>query len=255
MAAVILTLAFVLGLSLGMGLPQLSAEADAAPLIDDTEALLILPWEKEEEDPAQAPEGAMAVIYCTHASEEYAGETRVNGEPGGVMDVAAALAEGLESYGVTVIFDQQLHDCPSYDDAYTSSLASLTSICEEYPEAELLIDVHRDSAIPGVDTTLTQGDKSYARMMFVVGTNEKLEHPDWETNYAFVKDVCAELEQLVPGITREERVYSGRYNQHMGKHAILVEFGTNENEKEEAIASAEVLAEALCLAEGWITAE
>ena len=51
------------------------------------------------------------------AGEEYQGETRVNGQAGGVMRAAASLVEALENRGVGVVFDETLHDSPSYDNA------------------------------------------------------------------------------------------------------------------------------------------
>lgn len=248
---------FVAGIMLGClvplflnGLVVISTETENQSVYGDEETLLVL-YRKPAENGAEDGKSPVAVIYCTHATEEYAGETRKNGVPGGVMEVAAELGAELERYGVTVILDQQLHDSPDYNEAYASSLASVTGIKAEYPEAEVFIDVHRDSMVEGVDTTLETEEGDYARLMFVVGTDEKYEHPEWETNYAFVREVQAALEAATPGITRETRIYSGRYNQHVAENAILVEFGSNGNERAEAVASARLLAEAIAAVKGW----
>ena len=215
--------------------------------------LLILPPQEQEPDAASAvePGAPLVCVYCSHAGEEYQGETRVNGQAGGVMKAAASLVEALESRGVGVVFDETLHDSPSYDNAYGSSLASMTQIQEEYPEIQVYVDVHRDSAIEGVSTTLDTENGSYARMMFIIGTDEKLDHPLWRENYDFALRLDETLNQMVPGITREPRVYSGRYNQHISTGAILVEMGSTDNTVEEAERSAALLAEAICQVKGW----
>ena len=75
--------------------------------------------------------------------------------------------------------------------------------------------------------------------------------PLWRENYDFALQLDATLNQLVPDVTREPRVYSGRYNQHISTGAILVEVGSTDNTVEEAQRSAALLAEAICQVKGW----
>jgi len=223
----------------------------AAQAMAGGESILILPPEDEAAE-AAAPTGEpRAVIYCTHAGENYKGEKRVNGKAGGVMKAARALAEGLEDRGVAVIFDETVHDSPSYDEAYASSLSTISAIHAQYPDIALYIDIHRDATIHGVNTRFTNENGSYAKMLLVIGTDEKYEHPRWQENYDFARKVYAELEELQPGIGREPRTSSNRYNQHIAEKAILVEIGSDANSVEEAIRSADILAEALCNVMGW----
>jgi len=243
-------------LILSSTLPQVEAVTAAAMPLEDSpatqvmaeESILVLPMDEEEAEPSGEP---LAVIYCTHAGENYKGEKRVNGKAGGVMKAAQALAEGLEARGVPVIFDETIHDSPSYDEAYASSLATMTEIRKRYPDIELFIDIHRDATIHGVNTRFTNENGSYAKMLLVIGTDEKYDHPHWQENYRFAQQVYAELEDLQPGITREPRASSNRYNQHIAEKAILVEIGSDANSLEEAVRSAEILAEALCNVMDW----
>lgn len=220
-----------------------AAEAEAAAESMQEESILVIA--KPPQETANPPSTPQVVIYCTHAGEGYAGETRVNGKAGGVMTVAATLRDAFEAAGIGVILDETLHDSPSYDAAYDSSLNSLTVIAAEYPEIEVYIDVHRDSSIAGISTQLVTEDSSYAKMMLVVGTDENLPHPDWQQNYQFAQAVTAAADALQPGIMREPRVYSGRYNQHIAPKAILVEIGSTDNTLEEAERSAALLAQAV----------
>ena len=214
------------------------------------ECLLILSEESEPEPEAEAAAteaeapALQAVVYCSHTSEEYADQTRINGQAGGVLEVARALADALEAQGIDVILDEAVHDNP-YDEAYASSLASIRQIAAEYPEIELFIDVHRDAAISGLSTTLRTESGSYAKMMLVIGSDEKLEHPNWKQNEAFAQAVNDAAESLLSGIMRQPRISSNRYNQHIGTKAILVEVGSTDNTVEEAKRSIKILAEAI----------
>ena len=49
----------------------------------------------------------------------------------------------------------------------------------------------------------------------------------------------------VPGVSREVKVKSGRYNQHVSTGALLIEVGNNRNTLQEALAACPVIAEAL----------
>lgn len=234
-----------------------AASAEAAWTVETTALTLAQPLREEsilvlaqQRSPAKSGE-PQAVIYCTHAGEGYAGEIRANGQAGGVTRAAQALADGLEQRGIAVIVDETVHDSPSYNEAYESSLDSISAISRQYPHIELFIDVHRDSAIEGVNTRLSTENGSYARMMLVIGTDENLEHPDWRLNQAFMQQLDEELNELLPGITRKPRSSSARYNQHIAPKAILVEMGSTDNTLEEARRSAAILAQALCNVMGW----
>lgn len=222
------------------GLPVLSEEPAAAEAagIPPEEALLVVA------KPQPPKERVRAVVYCTHTSEEYSGQSRRKGVPGGVLEAARELARALEEQGLEVIFDETVHDF-DYDAAYSHSLSALEEIVAQYPDTRLFIDVHRDSAIAGISTSLRADGVDYAKMLLIVGSDENLPHENWQANYAFAKQVAAETERLLPGLMREPRVYSGRYNQHIGDRALLVEIGSTDNSEEEAKRSAAVLARAI----------
>ena len=194
--------------------------------------------------PQPPKERVRAVVYCTHTSEEYRGQSRRKGVPGGVLEAARELARALEEQGLEVIFDETVHDF-DYDAAYSHSLTALEEVVAQYPDTRLFIDVHRDSAIAGISTTLQANGEDYAKMLLIVGSDENLPHENWQANYAFAKQVAAETERLLPGLMREPRVYSGRYNQHIGDRALLVEIGSTDNSEEEAKRSAVILARAI----------
>ncbi|NLF79967.1 MAG: hypothetical protein GX572_02105 [Clostridia bacterium] len=192
----------------------------------------------EQQDP-------QAVVYCTHTSEEYCGQKRKNGVPGGVLSAAAALAEELEACGVKTLLLDEVFDAPDWNYAYANSLAAVEKVKKQYPDIELFIDVHRDSEVPGLDTNFSDGSGSYAKMMMIIGSDANLPHPDWKKNKKFAEKVNAAVEAAKPGLMRDPRIYNGRYNQHIGNKAFLVEVGSTANSVEQAQNSARILAGAI----------
>lgn len=185
------------------------------------------------------------IIYCTHASEEYLGQSRSTGQAGGVVSVGQSLADDLERLGIDAVFADTLHDYPSYDDAYQRSRETITQLAAQYPEVEVYIDLHRDSVIPGLNNTVNSNGVDYATMVLVVGTDQEAAHPNWEQNYSFALQVTATANTLVEGIMREPLTYSWHYNQDIAPKAILVELGNTANSEQEAKNSAAVLAQTI----------
>jgi len=107
------------------------------------------------------------------------------------------------------------------------------------------VDVHRDAGPDKATTTMELAGVSCARLMLVVGSDNRLPHPNWAANKAFASLIAADLEGSYPGLCRGLRVQTGRYNQHVSPQAILVEVGATENTLDEALASMPALAASL----------
>ena len=171
-------------------------------------------------------------IYCTHNAESYRPTTGVDkeeGKNGAVFLVAQELQKELNEYGFTTILIDTIHDYPDWNKSYANSLASMQQLKEQYPDMELFIDVHRDAFSENSDksiTTTTINGVDVAKIMFVVGTNNRAEHPNWEKNLAFANQIADCLKEYYPDLVRQVKVQSGRYNQHIADKAILVEMGS-----------------------------
>lgn len=224
-----------------------STMSAAAVAVDEPRQVIVLTAAdtepRQEKDKTET--AAKAVIYCTHTSEEYAGQERTAGVAGGVLSAARALAGGLEEKGIDCILLEQVFDAPDWNEAYGNSLAALERVKAEHPEIELFVDVHRDSPVEGLDTHYEAAGTDYAKMMLIIGSNVNLPHPDWEQNRDFAYALQAKINAAMPGLMRDARIYNGRYNQHIGKKAILVEIGSSLNTTAEAENSARVLADAI----------
>ena len=205
-------------------------------------------------------EGPQILIVHTHGSEAYTPEPgwEYEAQPGyrtleadrSVIAVGEALAKTLEGHGISVIHDRSLNDYPSYNDSYWTTLERIEQWVTQYPEIQMVIDVHRDA----VETesgkaqplSSTQNGQTAAQLMLVVGTDQGgLSHPDWQENLANALKLQSVLQGQWPGLCRKLDLRTERFNQHMTPGSLLVEVGTNGNTLQQALFSAELLGDGL----------
>ncbi len=186
------------------------------------------------------------LIYCTHTSESYAGNKADGNGRGDVLKVAQHLEEELEEeYGIEAVVSTNVHDSPDWYRSYASSRVTAEALLAKYPDAKLIIDLHRDSGPKKQDTTMTVDGEAAAKLLLVVGSDATMDHPNWQQNWSTAKAVGAAIDTVNSDILRAVRVQKGRYNQHLTKNAILLEVGTDLNTLEEACHSVEIFAAAV----------
>ena len=222
----------------------------------DVGALLAAPLELELRG-----DGPTVLILHSHTTESFTGGDYAETSPYRTLDPAhnmlalgAEVAAILEEAGIGVIHDTAFHDYPSYNGSYTHAAQSTRAILEEYPSICLVLDLHRDAADTPTGQLATacdlDGEKA-AQLMFVMGTDERLNHPDWERNLSLALKLQTILQQEHPGICRDLNLTRNRYNQHLGDLALLVEIGAAGNTLDEAKLAARELAKAIVrLADG-----
>ena len=219
----------------------------------DLEKLLTQPlsWDLTGEEPT-------VLILHSHGSESFAptGEYKETSpyhtlnKDHNMISVGAYVAELLRKAGISVIQDTDIHDSPSYNAAYSNSLASMQKYLQTYPSIKLVLDLHRDSYEDAngnqiVHTVFSEGT-TLAPLMFVVGTDyDGLSHPNWRENLALALKLQTQVEGYCPGICRKMTLRSYRYNQDLSNGAMLVEVGASGNTKEQALRAAEVLAKGI----------
>ncbi|MGI6552104.1 MAG: stage II sporulation protein P [Bacillota bacterium] len=243
------------GLSALGALEVMAASRDNDDFFED-EALVEFPGFIEEESPevaekSQPPKteppltGAQLIIYNTHNAETYAptdGKSKLEGENAGVVKVASHLEAILKNqYGIATARSETIHDYPKFEKSYGNSEATLKKLLQEHPKAQIVIDVHRDAGQPEAQTVNINGKKS-ARIRLIVGSDARLNHPNWTKNRDFAKTVTEKMEELFPGLSLGYRVQSGRYNQHLHPHSLLIEVGSDRNRLEEALYAIELFA-------------
>ena len=165
-----------------------------------------------------------------------------------MIAIGEIVAEILEDAGVQVIHDTDLHDYPSYNGSYSHAAASTKRYLEDYPSIELILDLHRDAADTATGQLVTRcsvGGETSAQLMFVMGTDTRLDHPDWERNLSLALKLQVLLERENPGICRDLTLSRNRYNQHLGDRALLIEVGAAGNTQAQAELAARELGEAI----------
>lgn len=210
-----------------------------------------LDWDLTGEEPA-------VLILHTHATESYTPSPgaeyvqtsayRTLEEEYNMVCLGSLVARRLEEAGIRCIHDRNFHDYPDYNDSYANAAASAKAILAENPSVQLVLDLHRDAADTAYGQLVTEcaiGAERAAQLMLVVGTDERLSHPDWEENLALALKLQVLLERENPGICRDLKLTENRYNQHLGDYALLVEIGAAGNTLNEAVLAAEKLAQAI----------
>ena len=189
-------------------------------------------------------------IYNTHQTEEYETST--------ILDYSIKPTVTISNYILEEIFNKNKlytyveessvkeilnKNSWSYSYSYKATRILLEQRKQEYPTLKYFIDIHRDS-IPKDKTTVTINNKSYAKILFLIG----LENPNYQENLIFTEKLNNKLNQKYPNLTKG--IYkkggpgvNGVYNQDFSKYLILVEMGGYQNTPIEVLNSSLALAE------------
>lgn len=212
-----------------------------------------LDWQLIGEEPT-------VLILHTHASESYTKQPGQDYEESSqyrTLDTAYnmvalgdKLTELLEQAGISVIHDRQIHDYPSYNNAYNNSRASAQGYLEQYPSIQMVLDLHRDAVLLSdgsqyAPTVEVEGEK-VAQMMMVVGSDASgMVHPGWQENLAAALKLQVRMESAASGITRPTILRAQRFNHDLSAGAMIVEIGTAGNTFQQAMGAVPVLANAI----------
>jgi stage II sporulation protein P len=197
-----------------------------------------------DDDQPKNPENKTVFIYQTHSWESFlpvltdaekpddaiSSDERVN-----VIGLGKRLANNLMREGIGVEQDKTnmtqelLRKGWQSTKAYTESREIVEAAAADNNQLNYFIDIHRDSLRRDV-TTKTINGKSYARLYFVVGRENK----HYLENLELAKALNTELELNYPGISRGVflKTYkdgNGLYNQDISKNAMLLEIGGVDN--------------------------
>lgn len=235
----------------GLEVPR-NTELDAQPGTFDLPAIV-------QTDPSSFPslttedtlhlKGREVALYCTHSAETYtpdSGKPKLDGKHGLINKVARQLADSLQEQGLKAVYYDKIHDFPEYDKSYTNSRETVKSIIREQENLLALLDIHRDH-IPGMKKaeTVTIDGRPSARILIVVGSDERKPHPDWEKNLDFANRIVEQGEQMYPGLIKGVRIKAGTYNQEYHHRALLVEVGSDLNSFAEARYAVELFSDIL----------
>ena len=203
------------------------------------------------------------LIYHTHTWEAYemTADTRytptetwrTKDERCNMVRVGDALSACLQELGFAVVHDRTAFEPPNLSAAYTRSLGMIRARLEAGETYDYILDVHRDaySGLYNGANCVERDGKRIAYVMLLVGKGTGAtgsgfdERPDWPKNLELAQAITDEMNALVEGVSREVKIRTGRYNQHVSTGALLIEVGNNRNTLEEALAACPVIAEAI----------
>lgn len=171
-------------------------------------------------------------IYNTHQTEEYdSGALKNYNIDLTVYTASNILKSKLESYNIEVfVEDRKVKDyLNKYGYNYNQSYKISREFLENSPkDIDLYIDLHRDSV--GRDkTAVTINNMSYAKVMFVVGTN----YQNFNLNMDLATKLNNKLIEFSSDITRGIYTRHSVYNQDFSPNVILLELGGPYNTLEE----------------------
>jgi stage II sporulation protein P len=191
-------------------------------------------------------------IYNSHQLENYSNSNfEVYNITPNVMVASYLLKEKLEENNINALVEEaDFNDYIKqnnwdYNYSYKASRYYLDNAIKKYSSLEYFIDVHRD-AIKHEDSTVIIGDKTYAKVLFVVG----LENPNYEKNLNLVNNINNTINSKYPGLSRGIVKKSGPnvngvYNQDVSPNAILIEIGGYENKIDEVYNTVLILSQIL----------
>ncbi len=181
----------------------------------------------------------LIAMYSTHSDESYVPEdgTSSKWKGAGIYDVGDSLKAALEERGIETVYSRETF-LPHDADAYTRSRRTAEELLKQNPDA--LLDIHRD-AVPAEEYETEVDGEDISKVRLFVGRNNQ----NSAENKAFAQQIKAEADREYPGLIKDIFIGKGNYNQELYPHALLMEFGTHEIEKEKAEASTDYIAEVL----------
>ena len=173
--------------------------------------------------------GGKVAVYHTHSDESYTptdGKDSILGA-GGIYKVGDSFTSALQSKGLEVFHSDAKHD-PHDDMAYERSRRTVTDLLKKQPDA--IFDIHRDAAPPEVYKANIDG-KDVTKLQLVVGkygpTGKQIE------DYALQIKAASDTQHpgLIKGIFFAK---GGDYNQDLHPRSMLLEVGSDKNDRQSA---------------------
>ena len=191
------------------------------------------PNPKEESNP-------LIYIYNTHQLENYSNkDLDIYGITPNVLMASYVLRERLNEMGISSIVEENnisnllKKNNWNYSYSYQVTKELIKEKMNKYSSLKYFIDLHRDSITREYSVATING-KSYAKVMFVIGTN----HDNWQANYKLSNDLNNLIKKYYPGLSRNIMKKTGTgvngiYNQNLSPNCILIEVGGVDNTIEE----------------------
>lgn len=183
-------------------------------------------------------------VYNSHQTEEYQANSFLENEVGPTVMMASYIIQDVldKNNYKTLVEERSIKDLLrqnnwKYYRSYDASRVYLEDSKKNNPSLKYFIDVHRDS-LKRDKTTITINDKSYAKLIFLIGT----ENPIYKENLEFTTKINNKLNEKYPNLSKG--IYqkggdgvNGVYNQDNSKYTLLLEIGGPDNRTDEVLNS------------------
>jgi stage II sporulation protein P len=202
------------------------------PEFDDLEAAVSV---------AQKDNPGTIVLYATHNSESYVpsdGKESIQGN-GGILDVADAFRKNLKEKGINAVLDKSHHD-PHDAGSYRRSRQTAINLIKNNMPVAAKFDIHRDATPKKTYDSQVNGE-NVTKVRIVIGRRNQNRKANEELAYK-IKSIA---DKAYPGLIKDIFLGRGTYNQELSPRSLLLEFGTHESNKEDAIKSTAYLADTI----------
>ena len=207
--------------------------------------------------------GPTVLILHTHTAEAYvaAGEAWLSEklensvysweQERSIVTVGTRLCEVMNQNGIRAVQCTEDHGSNGgLQGSYRHAAACISDYLKKYPSIRYVIDLHRDGVLTRdgapVRAVVTQGEKSYAQVLAVVGSEGNgTACPNREANLALALQLCNRLNSRIPQLCRPTLLRNASYNQELSPRSLLLEIGSVGNDQEEAMRTAELVGEIL----------
>jgi stage II sporulation protein P len=197
------------------------------------------------------------LIFHSHSQEMFVNSTSTSE---GIIAVGTALADVLANkYGILALHNTDTFDLVDgkhlIEGAYERMEPVITEILRQNPSIEMVIDLHRDGFLEGTPKQVVNiNGKETAVIMLFNGISQLAENGEVEklsflpnnylnTNLALSFRAQLAANAMYPGFTKKIYLNAYRYSLHMMPKSLFVEVGSQFNTKEEAVNSAQPLAD------------
>ncbi|MBE6822144.1 MAG: stage II sporulation protein P [Ruminococcaceae bacterium] len=191
------------------------------------------------------------LIYHTHTTEAFLGDTRSQDLSRSVVAVGDQIEAQLKAAGINVVHDKTVHDYPTYNGSYDRSKVTMQKNLKQYPGIQVTLDIHRDAMAASNGTrikpTAVINGKKAAQVMIISGCDDDGTYgfPNWEYNLRLAVRLQQSVATMYPGLARPLNFCPRKYNENLTKGSLLVEIGTEVNTLDEAKYTGELFGKAL----------
>lgn len=183
-------------------------------------------------------------LYLNATDEEFA---RSEDGTDGVMAVGALIAQRLNQAGIGTIHCKTVFDGESNREAYSRAADAIQAFRMAYPSLVCVIDVHRAASTDEQGNILRSlavaNGQGIAQTQIICGMSAQQTS---KTNLALAMRLYERMNHAFPGSCANVICKEQTLNQDLAPFSLTLEVGSCGNTLEEALAGAQVTADALC---------